>query len=331
MGITRIRAIPLIFALTSDMTTTSRTARAVAVGALSISALATTGFTHAASAAPGVIDACVNKSSGSVRIIGASQSCGSAENALSWNVAGPTGPTGPAGATGPTGPAGAAGPAGPAGPVGPTGATGPTGPPGAGATGPTGPTGATGPSGPTGVTGATGPTGPAGSGSTVYAASSGTNPMTATTFLGGPGSGAVLPLSGAESVSGVTLASPTLDTVATQTTGMVQLIPAGTTIDRLSARFTSSIASNYLAPLDVTAQLYTGSPGSNVLAPVVGANCSMSLPPLVLAGDLHTCEVNGLGVLLAANTPAVVVVSASHPLLFLSTIAGWTSVTIAAS
>ena len=140
--------------------------------------------------------ACVNNSSGTIHMVGATDSCASNEMKLSWNQAGPqgaTGPTGaqgPAGATGPQGPAGADGPPGPQGGPGPQGAigsmgpqglTGPRGPQGvpgadgtpgpAGATGPQGPAGADGApgpqgaSGPPGSAGATGPQGPPGSGS----------------------------------------------------------------------------------------------------------------------------------------------------------------------
>jgi hypothetical protein len=91
----------------------------------------------AAAVTTGVIYACVNNGSGTVKIIGATDTCPNNWTLISWSQAG-----------------GTQGPAGPTGPTGPTGAT--------GATGPTGATGATGATGPTGATGATGPTGPAG-------------------------------------------------------------------------------------------------------------------------------------------------------------------------
>ncbi len=279
-----------------------------------------------------MIDACVNKSSGSVRIIGASQSCGSAENALSWNVAGPTGPAGPAGATGPTGPAGAAGPAGPAGPVGPAGATGPTGPPGAGATGPTGPTGATGPTGPTGVTGATGPTGPAGSGSTVYAASSGTNSVTM--IAGTLPSVAVLPLSGTDSLSLPGSGPINASGPAPGVGGLVQVIPAATTITRVAGRFNNSVATSIpLSTVTLTAQLYVGLPGSNILNPVPGATCNLAPPltGLVLLGSVSDCSAN-VAIPVAANSTAVMVMSASTngPEIALP-VTGFVSTSVAAS
>ena len=87
-----------------------------------------------------VINACVKKKDGRVRIVAAAASCRRNEQAVSWNAQGQPGPAGPAGAAGqpgPTGPAGAPGPAGIAGPKGDPGAPG-----AAGATGPRGPAGA---------------------------------------------------------------------------------------------------------------------------------------------------------------------------------------------
>ena len=88
------------------------------------------------------IFACVQNSSGTVRVVPQFVSCGNNESLVSWNVTGPPGPQGP---VGPVGPTGMTGPQGPAGPVGPTGMTGSQGPAGA-----VGPTGMTGPQGPAG-------------------------------------------------------------------------------------------------------------------------------------------------------------------------------------
>jgi hypothetical protein len=57
------------------------------------------------------ISACVNNSSGTIRIV-QNGICHGNETLLVWNVAGPQGPIGPAGPTGATGPAGPAGPPG---------------------------------------------------------------------------------------------------------------------------------------------------------------------------------------------------------------------------
>jgi hypothetical protein len=76
-------------------------------------------------APPSTIYACVNNSSGTIKIVGANDTCKNNETKLQWNTEGPQGPAGP------TGPAG---PAGPQGPQGPQGETGPQGPAGAPAT-----------------------------------------------------------------------------------------------------------------------------------------------------------------------------------------------------
>jgi hypothetical protein len=74
--------------------------------------------------------ACVNKSTGAVRVVSKTTVCKSTENKIMWNEIGPAGPAGPKGATGATGPQGPSGPQGPQGPQGPTGAQGPQGPAG---------------------------------------------------------------------------------------------------------------------------------------------------------------------------------------------------------
>jgi hypothetical protein len=74
----------------------------------------------AGAAATGVIDACVNNSSGTIKIVSATAQCANNEIRLVWNadgVAGATGPTGATGATGATGPTGATGATGPSGTV----------------------------------------------------------------------------------------------------------------------------------------------------------------------------------------------------------------------
>jgi hypothetical protein len=91
-----------------------------------------------------VINVCVKKKDGRVRIVAPNASCRRNELPLAWNAQGPagpagaagkagaTGPAGPAGAAGPTGAKGDAGPRGPSGAAGPAGPAGPQGPPGAG-------------------------------------------------------------------------------------------------------------------------------------------------------------------------------------------------------
>ena len=103
------------------------------------------------------IAACVNVSSGAVRIVNSTAACVSGETGVTWALVGPTGPQGPAGPAGSTGPKGATGTTGAQGSAGPTGAAG-----AAGATGPAGSAGAQGSAGPTGLTGGAGPAGPQG-------------------------------------------------------------------------------------------------------------------------------------------------------------------------
>jgi len=93
-----------------------------------------------------VINACVKKKSGLVRVVASANACKRGELPLSWNVKGPAGARGPTGAAGAAGPTGPAGPPGAAGPKGDRGDTGPAGAPGpAGLRGPTGPQGPAGP------------------------------------------------------------------------------------------------------------------------------------------------------------------------------------------
>ena len=61
------------------------------------------------------INACVNKSDGTIRIVLSTDSCKKSESPLSWNMQGPPGEEGNPGQAGPVGPAGPQGPAGPAG------------------------------------------------------------------------------------------------------------------------------------------------------------------------------------------------------------------------
>jgi len=64
-------------------------------------------------AAEDVINACVNKKTGAVRIVSEPGKCKRTEDSLSWNQTGPPGEQGPAGPPGPQGEKGPAGPPGP--------------------------------------------------------------------------------------------------------------------------------------------------------------------------------------------------------------------------
>ena len=107
------------------MTTRIRklTLRTVALGVIALAltvggAGATAGLEAAAD--DGVIKACRHKS-GVLLIPSAGKTCKRSEQALSWNVKGPTGPAGPAGADGKDGAPGPSGPKGDPGPPGPGG------------------------------------------------------------------------------------------------------------------------------------------------------------------------------------------------------------------
>lgn len=96
-----------------------------------------------------VIQACVNKRTGFLRLISDTGRCRHREQAISWNEQGPPGKPGPQGPPGPQGEEGPPGPQGEPGPAGPPGPPGPQGPPGAqGPPGPQGPPGRQGPPGP---------------------------------------------------------------------------------------------------------------------------------------------------------------------------------------
>src|SRR5580765_665542 len=109
------------------------TARRVALVALPLALVAGVAF----AAQPGaprvtsaVINACVKKNTGAVRVVKSSSSCRKGESPLAWNRQGPAGSRGLNGSAGPVGPggtAGAKGDAGARGATGPAGAAGPKG------------------------------------------------------------------------------------------------------------------------------------------------------------------------------------------------------------
>ena len=141
----------------------------VVAGAVALIVTAAAGF--AAAGTGGLIYACVNNSSGTLKIVSASDNCQGNWTALSWNqsgVAGATGAQGPKGDTGLTGAQGLKGDTGLTGAQGLKGDTGLTGATGSqGIQGPAGATGSQGIQGPAGATGSQGIQGPAGAGATV--------------------------------------------------------------------------------------------------------------------------------------------------------------------
>jgi len=101
-----------------------------------------------------LIHACVNNTSGEIKIIGANATCPNNSRALDWNIQGPAGQQGTQGQQGPMGPVG------PVGPIGPQGLQGEQGP--IGLVGPVGPVGPIGPQGLPGERGLQGEQGPQG-------------------------------------------------------------------------------------------------------------------------------------------------------------------------
>lgn len=77
-----------------------------------------------------LIHACVNNTSGEIKIVGANANCPSNYRALDWNIQGPAGQQGPIGPVGPVGPVGPIGPQGLQGERGLQGEQGPQGLPG---------------------------------------------------------------------------------------------------------------------------------------------------------------------------------------------------------
>lgn len=71
--------------------------------------------------------ACINNSTGAIRIVSQSTVCNTGEHKIQWNQTGPHGAQGPKGATGAQGPKGATGATGPQGPQGLQGPQGPAG------------------------------------------------------------------------------------------------------------------------------------------------------------------------------------------------------------
>lgn len=79
-------------------------------------AFAAAALTGSSADAGGVIEACVNKTNGDVRVVSDPSQCRTSERSVHWNVVGPQGPKGDTGDTGPQGPKGDKGDTGPAGP-----------------------------------------------------------------------------------------------------------------------------------------------------------------------------------------------------------------------
>lgn len=143
----------------------SRLSRRPLTIVVAVAAMGVAGVAHAASdtGSDDVVQACVHRQSGNVRIVDDPSNCRKPETPLSWNEQGGVGSPGPEGPEGPRGPAGPQGDPGPVGPQGPQGDPGPQGEDGEpGDQGAQGPAGPVGPQGPVGPSGPQGPQGPQG-------------------------------------------------------------------------------------------------------------------------------------------------------------------------
>jgi hypothetical protein len=83
--------------------------RVIASVVVLASAMLTVTFATSTTSSAAVIEACVNKGNGNMRLVSAGTPCHRNETRVQWNVEGPPGPAGPAGPAGPQGPAGAPG------------------------------------------------------------------------------------------------------------------------------------------------------------------------------------------------------------------------------
>jgi len=265
------------------------------------------------------VSACVNSTTGIVRIVASTSLCIAGETGMSWSLTGPTGPTG---AVGPMGPIGATGPAGPAGPIGATGAVGPIGPTGAagatgaagpvgpagatgaagpaGATGPQGPIGLTGPQGPTGLTGPQGPIGNTGpQGSTGLTGAQGptglTGPQGPTGATGAPGVVQAITTSVSNTASagagtltvGGTSANPILNVNFPASSGSSGFTWIGSN-ENAGSQAGGTTSTGYLSPVASGTQVWintlaSANPGSG--ATLVPAACTVGRLQLLLVGN----------------------------------------------
>lgn len=293
---------------------------------------------------------CYDKGNGDLRVVKKARQCRDDELVLRWNKRGPRGLRGAAGAPGADGAPGATILTGTGGPTADLGRDGDYyvdtraaqlyGPKDGGAwpatgtslRGPAGPQGSQGDPGPQGPQGDPGPPGPQGDPGSGHAYTASSQfPAAVTSVLGGlAGTGVVLPLSGAGSES-VPTAGPTLDLTASGG-GMVQVIPADTTITSFSARMSANVSVTLgLETVTLTAQLFTGSLGSTTLTPVPGATCDLApaLAGAVSIGQVSSCTTTGLSIPLSAGTTAVYVFTAtSNPGALVSAISGFYSVSM---
>ncbi|MEJ7568891.1 MAG: lamin tail domain-containing protein [Gaiellaceae bacterium] len=171
-----------------------RLVRGLVAAGLGLALVTAVSAAPSGSEAEGQISACRHKTSGHLRVPASGSTCKRAEQALTWNVSGPSGPQGERGPQGPAGPAGERGAAGATGATGPAGVTGPAG--AAGAIGSAGPVGSTGAQGVAGPVGPAGPPGPAGAAGASLTSIGQLNGVACTTAAGGSGTVSVATAAG---------------------------------------------------------------------------------------------------------------------------------------
>lgn len=230
---------------------------------------------------------------------------------------GPKGETGETGATGANGAPGAPGtpgnpglqgPQGPQGPKGDDGAVGPAGEDGA-----IGPQGPSGPQGPQGPQGPTGPQGPAGGGGGGALFSSSTEGEGVYTTTGGTSANlTLLPLSGVNTVNGVTASGGVIDLTSTGTTGQPILSDATITGIRAFASTTTAL-SLVGTTVTQTVELWQSETGSNTYTAIPGASVTLApgLTGINAIGTTSKGAATGLSIPVTAGTNIIVVVRAT--------------------
>ena len=122
----------------------------------------------------------------------------------------------------------------------------------------------------------------------------------------------ILPISGTGVVNGVSLSGAEIYASTNGVPGVAQPITGYRTLTEFNGNFTVSTATALVgSELDLTLQLWTAPPGSDVFAPVPGAICELapSLTGVVAVGDQSSCSVTGLSIPLDPGSRAILVSS----------------------
>jgi BclB C-terminal domain-containing protein len=135
---------------------------------------------------------------------------------------------------------------------------------------------------------------------------------TTTTVIGGAGNTvAVLPISGAGSVSNVSIAGGTIDATNSAIAGLAQPITGDHTLTSLDGYFTNTSAMSLVgSTLQLRVELWTSSTPDNVFTPVPGASCTLApaLTGVIAIGIVTNCATTGLSIPITNQTQAILVV-----------------------